>query len=228
MYRKRFFEFRGDRTHSCLDGVTSFTVLDRESVEGPHVWWGMRDLLHGVYSSQDERNTILPCKAWKNFGPAAFDAVTDVGLSASDVRASKKAARAHGLKSDHCVVQMVASTATFLTIIAHFALHLRTQRARAVALAVLRDTIWAVLVRREESHRLETSDLEGLPEPVCELMPSVGVLTCGAHELFTSARSTSDEHQYSCVSVAGHARKQSAVWESAYVCNGRLVHNRSD
>ena len=112
----------------------------------------MWDLLHGVNSSEEERNTILACKAWKQFGPAAIDAVTDVGFSASDVRASKKALRAHGLKFDRCDEQMIASTAAFLTIIAHFALYLRTQRARAVALSVLRDTIWAVLVRCEVSH----------------------------------------------------------------------------
>ena len=101
-----------------------------------------------------------------------------MGLPASDVRASRKAARAQGLESHRCVEQMVASTAAFWTILAHFALHLKTRRARAVALAVLRDTIWAVLERREVSHTLETRDFEGLQETVCELMPSVGVLTC--------------------------------------------------
>ena len=91
MYRKPLFEFQSDHKRSCLNGVTSFTGLDWESVEGPHVWLGIRDLLHGVYRSQDDRNTILACNAWSNFGPAAIDAVTDMGLPESDVRASKKA-----------------------------------------------------------------------------------------------------------------------------------------
>ena len=34
--------------------------------------------------------------------------------------------------------------------------------------------------------------------------------------------------KHSCASVVGHARKQSAVWQNAHVCNGRLVHNSSD
>ena len=138
MCRRRLFKFQRDHKHSCLNGVTSFTVLDRESVAGPHVWWwSIRDLLHGVYRCQDDRNTILACKAWNNFGPAAIHAVTDMGLPESDVRTSKKAARAQGLKSDRRVEQMIASTAAFLTTLAHFALHLQTRRARAVALAVL-------------------------------------------------------------------------------------------
>ena len=156
MYRKRLFEFRRNHQRSCLDGVTSFTVLDRESVDGPHVWWRIRDLLHGVYSSQDERNTIWACKAWNNFGPAAIDTVTDLGLAASDVRASKKAARAQGLKSDRRVEKMIASTAALLTILAHFALHFKTRRARAVALAVLRDAIWVLLEPLSVAHAENT------------------------------------------------------------------------
>ena len=131
-------------------------MLDRESVDGPHVWWRIRDLLHGVYRCQDDRNTILACKAWNNFGPAAIDAVTDMGLPESDVRASKKAARAQGLKSDRRVEQMIASTAAFLTTLAHFALHLQTRRARAVTLAVLRDAIWAVLETLSVAHAENT------------------------------------------------------------------------
>ena len=156
MYRKRLFEFRRNHQRSCLDGVTSFTGLDRESVEGPHVWLGIRDVLHGVYISRDNRNTILACKAWSNFGPAAIDAVRDMGLPESDVCASKKAARPQGLKSDRRVGQMIASTAAFLTTLAHFALHLQTRRARAVTLAVLRDAIWVLLEPLSVAHAENT------------------------------------------------------------------------
>ena len=100
----------GGRTQAFMIGwryqMLRCWIVTLSKVEGPHVWWSMRDLLHGVYSSHDERNTILACGAWKIFGPAAIDVVRDVGLSASDVRASKKAARAHGSKSDRCVEQI--------------------------------------------------------------------------------------------------------------------------
>ena len=34
--------------------------------------------------------------------------------------------------------------------------------------------------------------------------------------------------KHMCASVVGHTRKQSAVWQSEHVCNGRLVRNSSD
>ena len=97
-----------------------------------------------------------------------------------------------------------------------------------MASAVLRDAIWSVLVRREVSHRLETSDLEGLPEPVCELMPPVGVLTRER----TNSLQVPDPQAMSMNTVVSlllaTQEQQSAVLESAHVCNGRHAHNSSD
>ena len=51
-----------------------------------------------------------------------------------------------------------------------------------------------------------------------------------SHHADKNTRSLSTQFQrvHSCASVVGHARKQSAVWRSAQVCNGHLVHNNSD
>ena len=63
-----------------LDGVTSLRCWIANLSQVHTCGGGIRDLLHGVYRCQDDRNTILACKAWNNFGPAAIDAVTDMGL----------------------------------------------------------------------------------------------------------------------------------------------------